>query len=127
MSGGVDSSVAAALLKEEGYDVIGITMQLWDYSEGERGRPDSCCSIEDIYDARRVADAIDIPFYVVNLEEAFAREVVDYFVLDYLNGQTPNPCVKCNQVMKFELLMRKALELEADFLITGHYARTEKG
>ena len=127
MSGGVDSSVAAALLKEEGYDVVGITMQLWDYSEGERGRPDSCCSIEDIYDARRVADAIDIPFYVVNLEEAFTREVVDYFVLDYLNGQTPNPCVKCNQVMKFELLMRKALELEADFLVTGHYARTEKG
>ena len=127
MSGGVDSSVAAALLKEEGYDVVGITMQLWDHSDGERGRPDSCCSIEDIHDARRVADTIDIPFYVVNLEEAFTREVVDYFVLDYLNGQTPNPCVKCNQVMKFDLLMRKALELEADFLITGHYARTEKG
>ncbi|MCP3676943.1 MAG: tRNA 2-thiouridine(34) synthase MnmA [Deltaproteobacteria bacterium] len=126
MSGGVDSSVAAALLKEEGYDVVGITMQLWDHSDGERGRPDSCCSIEDIYDARRVADAIDIPFYVVNLEEAFTREVVDYFVRDYLGGQTPNPCVKCNQVMKFELLMRKAIELEADFLVTGHYARTEK-
>lgn len=126
MSGGVDSSVAAALLRAEGYDVVGITMQLWDSSDGERGRPDSCCSIEDIHDARRVADAIDIPFYVVNLEEAFMREVVDYFVRDYLGGQTPNPCVKCNQVMKFELLMRRARELEADFLVTGHYARIEK-
>ncbi|MFQ5586838.1 MAG: tRNA 2-thiouridine(34) synthase MnmA [Thermodesulfobacteriota bacterium] len=126
MSGGVDSSVTAALLREEGCDVVGISMQLWDNSDGERGRPDSCCSLEDIHDARRVADAIDIPFYVVNLEEVFTREVVDYFVRDYLGGRTPNPCVKCNQVMKFELLMRKAIELEADFLATGHYARTDR-
>jgi len=125
MSGGVDSSVAAALLKERGYDVIGITMQLWDYSDGEKGRPDSCCSMEDVHDARRVADSIDIPFYVVNMEEAFTREVVDYFVGAYLDGRTPNPCIKCNQVMKSELLMRKSRELEAEFLATGHYARIE--
>ncbi|MEE8185237.1 MAG: tRNA 2-thiouridine(34) synthase MnmA [Thermodesulfobacteriota bacterium] len=123
MSGGVDSSVAAALLKEKGYDVIGISMQLWDYSGGEKGRPGSCCSIDDIYDARRVADSIGIPFYVVNLEEAFSKEVVDYFVEGYLDGQTPNPCIKCNQILKFNLLLRKTMELEADFLATGHYAR----
>ncbi|MEE9591800.1 MAG: tRNA 2-thiouridine(34) synthase MnmA [Thermodesulfobacteriota bacterium] len=123
MSGGVDSSVAAALLKEKGYDVIGISMQLWDYSGGEKGRPGSCCSVDDIYDARRVADSIGIPFYVVNLEEAFSKEVVDYFVEGYLDGQTPNPCIKCNQILKFNLLLRKTMELEADFLATGHYAR----
>jgi tRNA-specific 2-thiouridylase len=126
MSGGVDSSVAAALLKEQGYDVIGISMQLWDYSGGERGRPNSCCSIDDIYDARRVADSIGIPFYVINLEEAFLKEVVEYFIKGYQDAQTPNPCIRCNQILKFNLLLRKAMELEADFLATGHYARIEK-
>src|SRR3989338_6584254 len=126
MSGGVDSSTAAALLREQGYDVIGISMQLWDYTEGERDRPGSCCSLDDLYDARRVCDKLNIPFYVVNFEEAFSKEVVDYFVEGYLKGETPNPCVKCNQVLKFEVLLRKAVELEADFLATGHYARIEE-
>lgn len=123
MSGGVDSSVAAALLKEQGYDAIGISMQLWDYTEGERDRFGSCCSLDDLYDARRVADRLNIPFYVVNFEEAFSKAVVDYFVEGYLKGETPNPCLKCNQVLKFEVLLKRALELEADFLATGHYAR----
>ena len=141
MSGGVDSSVAAALLAEQGHEVIGMTMQLWDYSviaeasdigeatdagEASAGTRGSCCSLEDVHDARRVAETLDIPFYVINLEEAFTREVVDYFTRSYLKGETPNPCVKCNEVMKFELLMRKAMELEADFLATGHYARITK-
>lgn len=123
MSGGVDSSVAAALLKEQGYDVIGISMQLWDYTEGERDRFGSCCSLDDLYDARRVCDKLDIPFYAVNFEEAFSKSVVDYFVEGYLKGETPNPCLKCNQVLKFETLLKRALELEADYLATGHYAR----
>lgn len=123
MSGGVDSSTAAALLKENGYDVIGISMQLWDYTSGEKDRPGSCCSLDDLYDARKVTDKLGIPFYVVNFEEAFSKSVVDYFVEGYLKGETPNPCLKCNQVLKFEALLRKALELEADFLATGHYAR----
>lgn len=123
MSGGVDSSTAAALLKEQGYDVIGISMQLWDYTEGERDRFGSCCSLDDLYDARRVADKLDIPFYVVNFEEMFSKAVVDYFVESYLKGETPNPCLKCNQIIKFEVLLKRALELEADFLATGHYAR----
>jgi tRNA-specific 2-thiouridylase len=135
MSGGVDSSVAAALLKERGLEVIGISMQLWDYSEGESaagavaGAPataGSCCSLEDLDDARRVADTLDIPFYVVNFEEPFSREVVDYFVDSYTRGETPNPCVKCNQVLKFEVLLRRALELGATRLATGHYARIER-
>ncbi|MBI5327666.1 MAG: tRNA 2-thiouridine(34) synthase MnmA [Deltaproteobacteria bacterium] len=123
MSGGVDSSTAAALLKEQGYDVIGISMQLWDYTDGERDRFGSCCSLDDLYDARRVADKLDIPFYVVNFEEAFSKSVVNYFVEGYLNGETPNPCLKCNQILKFEALLKRALELEADYLATGHYAR----
>ncbi len=127
MSGGVDSSVAAAFLKERGFEVVGISMQLWDYSEGgESGggaTGGSCCSLEDIHDARRVADALEIPFYVVNMERPFLSEVVDYFVKGYMDGETPNPCIKCNEVMKFRLLMRKALELDAGFLATGHYAR----
>jgi tRNA-specific 2-thiouridylase len=131
MSGGVDSSVAAALLKDEGYEVIGMSMQLWDYSKKDtdalaQSTSGSCCSIDDVQDARRVAETLEIPFYVVNLEEAFSKEVVDYFIESYQKGETPNPCVKCNEVMKFELLMRKAMELDADFLATGHYARIKK-
>ncbi|HBR16676.1 MAG: tRNA 2-thiouridine(34) synthase MnmA [Deltaproteobacteria bacterium RIFCSPLOWO2_12_FULL_43_16] len=125
MSGGVDSSVAAALLREQGYDVIGISMQLWDYTEGERDRFGSCCSLDDLYDARRVADKLNIPFYVVNFEEAFSKAVVDYFVDGYLKGETPNPCLKCNQILKFEVLLKRALELDADFLATGHYSRVK--
>jgi tRNA-specific 2-thiouridylase len=126
MSGGVDSSVALAILKEQGYDCIGVSMQLWDYSgteDPDGATPGSCCSLVDLADARRVADALEAPFYVLNMEEAFSREVVDYFVESYLSGTTPNPCIKCNQELKFDLLLKKAVALEADYLATGHYAR----
>ena len=126
MSGGVDSSVAAAMLKDDGYDVIGVSMQLWDYSvaEDNAGATEgSCCSIEDLEDARRVADKIGIPFYVMNMQDTFTTEVVDYFVKSYLKGETPNPCTKCNQELKFKTLLRKARELDARYLATGHYAR----
>jgi len=122
MSGGVDSSTAAALLKEQGYDVIGISMKLWDYPD-DINRFGGCCTLDDINDARKVADKLDIPFYVVNMEDVFSKEVVDYFVSAYLKGETPNPCLKCNQILKFETLLKKAVELEADYLATGHYAR----
>lgn len=129
MSGGVDSSVAAALLKEQGHEVIGMTMQIWDYSKFTA--PDgksfgSCCSMDDVYDARRVAEQIGIPFYVINFEEAFQQAVIDRFCDDYFAGRTPNPCVLCNQVLKFERLLHKAKELQADALVTGHYAQTDQ-
>lgn len=126
MSGGVDSSAALALLKEEGYDCVGVTMQLWDYSakDDECGATTgSCCSPDDVNDARSAADRLGVPFYVVNVEDVFAKEVVDYFINGYQSGKTPNPCIKCNQILKFETLLKKALYLEADYLATGHYAR----
>ena len=126
MSGGVDSSVTAALLLEQNYEVIGMTMQIWDYSRfsAEHGETfGSCCSLDDVQDARRVAERLAIPFYVVNFEKDFQSRVIDRFCDDYFAGRTPNPCVLCNQTLKFELLMRRALELEADFLATGHYAQ----
>ena len=126
MSGGVDSSVAAALLKEQGHEVIGMTMQIWDYSAFTAQHGDAfgtCCSLDDVYDARRVAESLGIPFYVVNFEKDFQRRVIDNFCDEYFAGRTPNPCVLCNQVMKFDLLLRRARELEADLLATGHYAR----
>jgi len=126
MSGGVDSSVAAALLKEQGCDVIRMTMQIWDYSSfhAEDGEAfGSCCSLDDVYDARRVAESIGIPFYVVNFENQFEQVVIENFCNDYFAGRTPNPCVLCNQVLKFETLLRRAKELQADYLVTGHYAR----
>ncbi len=129
MSGGVDSSVALALLKEKGYECIGVSMQLWDYSEkADRhgAGAGSCCSLEDLYDARRVAEGLGVPFYVVNLEREFKRDVVDYFISGYLNNETPNPCIKCNAALKFRALLGKAASLEADFLATGHYARIEE-
>jgi len=126
MSGGVDSSVTAALLLEQGYEVIGMTMQIWDYAGYTATHDDSfgsCCSLDDVQDARRVAESLDIPFYVVNFEKDFQSRVIDRFCEDYFSGRTPNPCVLCNQTLKFELLMRRALELEADYLATGHYAQ----
>lgn len=130
MSGGVDSSVTAALLVEQGYEVIGISMQVWDYTKFSA--PDgnafgSCCSLDDIHDARRVAEQLGIPFYVVNFEQEFQQLVIDDFVATYFRGQTPNPCVRCNQWIKFELLMNKARELSADYLATGHYASIQQG
>lgn len=130
MSGGVDSSVTAALLKEQGHEVIGMTMQIWDYTAWAENNPESCgscCSPDDVHDARRVAEQLDIPFYVVNFEKDFQQQVIDYFCSEYFAGRTPNPCVLCNQVLKFELLLRRALEVEADCLATGHYARIEAG
>ena len=130
MSGGVDSSVAALILQEQGYEVIGVSMQLWDYGEAEESGAvatgGSCCSLDDLTDARRVADKLGIPFYVLNMEKAFSKEVVDYFVESYLSGETPNPCTKCNQILKFDLLLRKARELGVNRLATGHYSRVLK-
>ena len=129
MSGGVDSSAALAMLKEQGYECIGVSMQLWDYSRKDDpagATEGSCCSLDDLYDARRVCDRLGVPFYVVNAEEAFSKEVVDYFVAGYSAGSTPNPCIKCNQILKFEVLLKKALSLEANYLATGHYARIER-
>jgi tRNA-specific 2-thiouridylase len=115
MSGGVDSSVAAALLIEKGYEVIGLTMQLW-----EKGR--GCCSVKDVTDAKKVARILNIPHYVVSLKDAFEQDVIDYFISEYKKGRTPNPCAVCNPKIKFGVLMEKADSLDAEFLATGHYA-----
>lgn len=124
MSGGVDSSVAAYILKEQGYDVIGITMQIWQsMSEEAFEREGGCCSLSAVEDARRVCDKLDIPFYVVNFKEIFEKKVIDYFVEEYFEGRTPNPCIACNRYIKFDSLLNKARALEADYVATGHYAR----
>lgn len=125
MSGGVDSSVAAALLKDTGYDVVGIGLQLVDPSEAVGG-PKSCCGIGDMEDARRVAEKLDIPFYVLNFKDVFRTTVIDYFISSYLKGETPNPCVPCNEVIKFTELLHAAKGLDAEFLATGHYARVRQ-
>lgn len=123
MSGGVDSSVAAYLLKEAGYDVIGITMQVWQENEEYTEREGGCCSLSSVDDARMVADKIGIPFYVMNFKEIFKEKVIDYFIDDYLRGETPNPCVACNRYIKFEEFLRRAEGLGANYIATGHYAR----
>lgn len=125
MSGGVDSSAAAALLKEEGYEVIGISMQLYDHSKKEDSRFDSCCSLKEVDMVKRVAQILDIPYYVLDFEEVFKEKVVNYFVDEYLKARTPNPCVKCNEDVKFKHLIQKAKELKADYLATGHYVKNE--
>jgi len=117
MSGGVDSSVAAAFLKKKGYEVIGITMRFW----GDENR---CCSPDDVEDARQVARIIGIPHYVISMHDAFKKEVVDYFISEYIHGRTPNPCAVCNPAIKFGKLLEKARELKAEYLATGHYAVT---
>lgn len=126
MSGGVDSSVAAALLKQEGYDVIGITLQLYDHGEA-RAKKGACCAGQDIRDARRVAEALQIPHYVLDYETRFAKDVIGEFADSYLAGETPVPCVACNQKIKFRDLLQTARDLGASALATGHYVRSRPG
>ncbi len=131
MSGGVDSSMAAALLKEQGVDVIGIMLRLWSepaaHDDGcvDLATENKCCSESAVYDARRVAQKLDIPFYLVNVEDAFRNEIVDFFYDEYAAGRTPNPCLRCNRTIRFTLLLERALALGADYLATGHYARVD--
>ncbi len=124
MSGGVDSSVAAYLLKEQGYDVIGVTMQIWQdedvYAQEENG---GCCGLSAVDDARRVAQRLEIPYYVMNFKSEFKANVMDYFVAEYLKGRTPNPCIACNRYVKWESLLRRSMEIGADYIATGHYSR----
>ncbi len=123
MSGGVDSSVTAALLKEQGYNLIGVTMQVWPEDQPDPEGSGNCCSLSAVEDARRVANNLDIPYYVMNFRELFQEKVIDYFIEEYLEGKTPNPCIACNQYVKFAALLHKALALGADFVATGHYAK----
>lgn len=124
MSGGVDSSVAAYLLKTQGYEVIGVTMQIWqdeeDWIQEENG---GCCGLSAVDDARRVADAIGIPYYVMNFKREFQEKVIDYFIDEYLQGRTPNPCIACNRYVKWESLLKRSMDIGADYIATGHYAR----
>ena len=124
MSGGVDSSVAAGLLVEQGHDVIGLSMQLYDHSGGESFG--SCCTLDDLYDARRVADAIGIPHYIMNFERQFQETVVSNFVREYAAGRTPLPCAHCNSDLKFATLLDRARGLDAERVATGHYARVDR-
>src|SRR4051794_9532416 len=120
MSGGVDSSVVAALLKREGYDVIGITLQLYDHGAGAH-RSGACCAGQDVHDARRVAETLGLPHYVLDYETRFREAVIDRFAESYLSGETPVPCVECNRSIKFRDLLATAKDLGADILATGHY------
>ncbi len=122
MSAGVDSSVAAAVLKEQGYDVIGVFLHFWKEPGQDELRENKCCSLESQEDARKVAQLLDIPLYTVNAAKEFKKEVVDYFLEETKAGRTPNPCVVCNERIKFNFLFRKMLEMDADFVATGHYA-----
>ena len=124
MSGGVDSSVAAYLLKEQGYDVIGVTMQIWqDEEQAAQEENGVCCGLSAVDDARRVAAALEIPYYVMNFKKEFKENVIDYFVEEYQNGRTPNPCIACNRYVKWESLLQRSLSIGAEYIATGHYAR----
>src|SRR5258706_16401957 len=129
MSGGVDSSTVAAMLRAQGHTVVGLTMQLWNQRRlaGREGMPEQvqgrCCSIDDVYDARRVGETLDIPYYVVNQQERFERDVVRPFVQEYLSGRTPIPCSLCNNHLKFDQLLVVAQQIGADCVATGHYAQ----
>lgn len=127
MSGGVDSSVAAYLLKQQGYDVIGVTMQIWqDEDQFTQAESGGCCGLSAVDDARRVADRLEIPYYVMNFKREFKKNVMDYFTAEYLKGRTPNPCIACNRYVKWESLLQRSLEIGADYIATGHYARVEQ-
>lgn len=124
MSGGVDSSVAAYLLKKQGYEVIGVTMQIWQDEELEVSQESGgCCGLSAVEDARRVADKLEIPHYVMNFKHEFKKNVIDYFINEYLEGRTPNPCIACNKHIKWESLLQRSVEIGADYIATGHYAR----
>lgn len=127
MSGGVDSSVAAWLLKKQGYDVIGVTMQIWQDEEGQAQEENGgCCGLSAVEDARRVAESIGIPYYVMNFKNEFKENVMDYFVQEYVAGRTPNPCIACNRYVKWESLLKRSMDIGAEYIATGHYARIEK-
>lgn len=127
MSGGVDSSVAAYLLREEGYEVIGITMQIWQpEEESVQEENGGCCGLSAVEDARTVAEHLSIPYYVMNFREEFKTSVMDYFTREYLCGRTPNPCIACNRYVKWEALLKRAMQIGADYIATGHYARVEQ-
>ncbi len=127
MSGGVDSSVAAYLLKEAGYDVIGVTMQIWQDEEREvQEEQGGCCGLSAVDDARRVAEQLDIPYYVMNFKKEFDENVIEYFVDEYTKGRTPNPCIACNRYVKWESLLTRCLGIGADYIATGHYAKIEE-
>ena len=126
MSGGVDSSVAAWLLKEQGYTVIGVTMQIWQDEDACKQSENGGCALSAVDDARRVAERLEIPYYVMNFKREFKENVMDYFVAEYQKGRTPNPCIACNRYVKWESLLRRSLEIGADYIATGHYARVER-
>ena len=127
MSGGVDSSVAAWLLKEQGYDVIGVTMQIWQDEDTEVQEAEGgCCGLSAVDDARRVAMDLGIPYYVMNFKEEFRKNVMDYFAGEYVEGRTPNPCIACNRHVKWESLLRRSMAIGADYIATGHYAQIDR-
>lgn len=126
MSGGVDSSVAAFLMKEKGFDCIGATMKLYDNEDINISAEKTCCSADDVEDARSVASRLSIPFYVFNYKSEFKEKVIDKFISDYENGATPNPCIECNRYLKFEKFYHRMEELQFDYVVTGHYARIEE-
>lgn len=126
MSGGVDSSVTALLLKKQGNDVIGITMNVWQREDTEKPCEKACCAVDAVNDARKVCAKLDIPYYALNFKDTFKRDVIDYFVDEYIHGKTPNPCIACNRYVKFETLLNKALTVfDAEYIATGHYAKVE--